>query len=107
MQGSCVVLLVCIKKDAVIKKKDNSMDLIHDLIIIGDRLTGLTAGTYAMRAAPKTIIIEKGIPGGQVSHTKAVENYPEIQAGVSFGPTGRWPHIACPRSHSGNGRHNS
>jgi len=36
----------------------------------------LTAGIYAMRAAIKTVLIERGIPGGQVAITKEVENYP-------------------------------
>jgi thioredoxin reductase (NADPH) len=31
---------------------------------------------YAMRAALKTVLIEKGVPGGQVAITKGVENYP-------------------------------
>lgn len=49
---------------------------VYDLIIIGGGPAGLTAGIYAMRAALKTILIERGIPGGQVSITKEVENYP-------------------------------
>lgn len=36
----------------------------------------MTAGIYAMRAALKTVLIERGIPGGQVAITKEVENYP-------------------------------
>jgi len=49
---------------------------IYDLIIVGGGPAGLTAGIYAMRAALKTVLIERGVPGGQVSITKAVENYP-------------------------------
>lgn len=49
---------------------------IYDLMIIGGGPAGLSAGIYAMRAALKTVLIEKGIPGGQVAITKAVENYP-------------------------------
>ncbi|RJP76641.1 MAG: thioredoxin-disulfide reductase [Desulfobacteraceae bacterium] len=48
----------------------------YDLIIIGGGPAGLTAGIYAMRAALKTVLIEKGVPGGQVAITKDVENYP-------------------------------
>ena len=51
-------------------------DAILDLIIVGGGPAGLTAGIYAMRAALKTVLIEKGIPGGQVAITKGVENYP-------------------------------
>jgi thioredoxin reductase (NADPH) len=49
---------------------------MYDLIIIGGGPAGLTAGIYAMRAALKTVLIERGIPGGQVAITKEVENYP-------------------------------
>jgi thioredoxin reductase (NADPH) len=49
---------------------------LYDLIILGGGPAGLTAGIYAMRAALKTVLIEKGLPGGQVAITKDVENYP-------------------------------
>ena len=48
----------------------------HDLIIVGGGPAGLTAGIYAKRAALDTVLIEKGVPGGQVAVTPAVENYP-------------------------------
>ncbi len=48
----------------------------YDLIIVGGGPGGLTAGMYAMRAALKAVLIEKGVPGGQVAMTKGVENYP-------------------------------
>jgi thioredoxin reductase (NADPH) len=51
---------------------------LFDLIIVGGGPAGLTAGMYAMRAALKTVLIEKGVPGGQVAITKGVENYPGI-----------------------------
>ncbi|MGO9619796.1 MAG: thioredoxin-disulfide reductase [Desulfobaccales bacterium] len=49
---------------------------IYDLIIVGGGPGGLSAGIYAMRAALKTVLIEKGLPGGQVNLTESVENYP-------------------------------
>ena len=49
---------------------------LYDCIIVGGGPGGLTAGIYAMRAALKTVLIEKGLPGGQVALTKGVENYP-------------------------------
>lgn len=48
----------------------------YDLIIVGGGPAGLTAGMYAMRAALRTVLFEKGVPGGQVAITKGVENYP-------------------------------
>jgi thioredoxin reductase (NADPH) len=51
----------------------------YDLIIIGGGPGGLSAGIYAMRAAMKTILIEKAAPGGQVTLSDEVENYPGIE----------------------------
>ena len=52
---------------------------IYDLIIIGGGPGGLTAGIYAMRAALKTILLEKGVHGGQLNNTEIVENWPGIE----------------------------
>jgi thioredoxin reductase (NADPH) len=49
---------------------------IYDLIIIGGGPGGLTAGIYAMRAALKTVLIERGAPGGQINNSDSVENWP-------------------------------
>ena len=49
---------------------------VHDLIIIGSGPGGLTAGIYAQRAALDTVLIEKGVPGGQMNNTETVENWP-------------------------------
>ena len=47
-----------------------------DVIIVGAGPGGLTAALYASRANLKTIIIEKGMPGGEINNTADVENYP-------------------------------
>ncbi len=52
---------------------------IYDLIIVGGGPGGLTAGVYAMRAALKTVLIEKALPGGQINLTESVENYPGFE----------------------------
>ena len=52
---------------------------LYDLIIVGGGPGGLSAGIYAMRAALKTVLIEKGLPGGQVNLTESVENYPGFE----------------------------
>lgn len=49
---------------------------MYDVIIVGGGPAGLTAGMYAMRAALKTVLIERGMFGGQMALTKEVENYP-------------------------------
>ncbi len=48
----------------------------YDVIIIGGGPAGLTAGIYAGRGNLKTVILEKGQPGGQIAQTEEVENYP-------------------------------
>lgn len=52
---------------------------MYDLVIVGGGPAGLSAGIYAMRAAMNTVLIEKGMPGGQIALTKDVENYPGIE----------------------------
>jgi thioredoxin reductase (NADPH) len=52
---------------------------IYDLIIIGGGPGGLAAGIYAMRAALKTVLIEKGAHGGQMTMSDEVENYPGFE----------------------------
>jgi len=47
-----------------------------DLVIIGGGPGGLSAAIYALRAAMKTVLVEKGITGGQVTMSDEVENYP-------------------------------
>ncbi|RVU54587.1 thioredoxin-disulfide reductase [Anaerosphaera multitolerans] len=50
--------------------------MLYDLIVLGAGPAGLTAGLYGARAKLKTLVIEKGIEGGQISNTTDVENYP-------------------------------
>jgi thioredoxin reductase (NADPH) len=52
---------------------------MYDLIIVGGGPAGLSAGIYALRATLKTVMIEKGLPGGQVALTDTVENYPGLE----------------------------
>lgn len=52
---------------------------IYDLIIVGGGPGGLSAGIYAMRAALRTVLIEMGLPGGQMNNSDEVENYPAIE----------------------------
>lgn len=57
---------------------------MYDLIILGAGPAGLSAGLYAGRAKLNCLIIEKAVPGGQISSTSFVENYP----GSMEDPTG-------------------
>ena len=49
---------------------------MYDTIIIGAGPAGLTAAIYAGRSKLKTLVIEKGVYGGQIALTDDIENYP-------------------------------
>jgi len=49
---------------------------VYDTIIIGAGPAGLSAGLYASRGNLKTLILERGIVGGQLQLTHEIENYP-------------------------------
>ena len=55
----------------------------YQIIIIGGGPAGLTAGIYATRAGLKTLLIERGAPGGQITSSEWVENYPGFPRGIS------------------------
>lgn len=52
--------------------------MIRDLIIVGGGPAGLAAGIYASRARIDTLLLEKGLSGGQINNTATVENYPGV-----------------------------
>ncbi|SOC43057.1 thioredoxin-disulfide reductase [Ureibacillus acetophenoni] len=49
---------------------------IYDVAIIGAGPAGMTAAVYTSRANLSTIMLERGVPGGQIANTEEVENYP-------------------------------
>ena len=51
---------------------------MYDIGIIGGGTAGMTAAIYGQRAGKKTIIIEGGVIGGQITSSPNVENYPGI-----------------------------
>ncbi|VEF47007.1 thioredoxin-disulfide reductase [Bacillus freudenreichii] len=53
-----------------------SEDKIYDVIIAGAGPAGMTAAVYTSRANLSTLMIERGVPGGQMADTADVENYP-------------------------------
>lgn len=53
------------------------------MIIIGGGPAGLTAGLYTSRARLSSLLIEKGLVGGQIVDAELVENYPGFAQGIS------------------------
>lgn len=51
---------------------------MYDIGIIGGGIAGMTAAVYGQRAGKKTLIIEGGAFGGQITSSPNVENYPGI-----------------------------
>lgn len=57
-----------------------SEEKIYDVIIVGAGPAGMTAAVYTSRANLSTLMIERGIPGGQMANTEDVENYPGYES---------------------------
>ncbi len=64
-----------------------------DFAIIGGGPAGLTAGLYATRGGLKNVtMFEKGLPGGQITQSSEIENYPgqaEVVTGLEL--MDKWP----------------
>jgi len=64
----------------------------YEVIIIGGGPAGLTAGLYASRARLNSLLIEKGLIGGQIVNAEQVENYPGFPDGISGSEIGELMH---------------
>jgi thioredoxin reductase (NADPH) len=51
----------------------------YDVIIIGAGPAGMTAALYAGRAMLKTVLLERGVPGGELLNTETIEDYPGFE----------------------------
>ncbi|NPA10688.1 MAG: thioredoxin-disulfide reductase [Epsilonproteobacteria bacterium] len=68
---------------------------MYDIIIIGAGPAGLSAGIYASRLGAATLLLEKLNPGGQITSSSEIENYPgvcEVKSGMEL--MSCWPEQA-------------
>jgi thioredoxin reductase (NADPH) len=59
-----------------------SEDRHIDIAVIGGGPAGLAAALYGSRGRARTVVFERGLPGGQIVTTEHVENYPGFPEGV-------------------------
>ncbi|MGB9788044.1 MAG: thioredoxin-disulfide reductase [Dictyoglomus turgidum] len=66
-----------------ITKPIEKIEEVQDVIILGGGPAGLTAGIYTGRNLWRTLIIEKGILGGNAALTEKIDNYPGFPEGIT------------------------
>lgn len=55
----------------------------YDVIVVGAGPAGLTAGIYAARSGLRTLVLERGTPGGLAVEAPLIENFPGFPEGIS------------------------
>ena len=51
---------------------------VFELVIVGAGPAGLTAGLYAKRSELDAVVLERGLPGGQLLNTDLIDDYPGL-----------------------------
>lgn len=52
----------------------------YDVVIVGAGPAGMCAGMYAGRAMLKAVVLERGLPGGELLNTELIEDYPGFES---------------------------
>ena len=69
----------------------------YEAIVIGGGPAGLTAGLYLSRYGLNTLLLERGLMGGQIVNAGRVENYPGFPGGISGMDLGQLMHDQASR----------
>jgi len=64
----------------------------YEAVVIGGGPAGLTAGLYLSRYGLNTLLVERGLPGGQIVNAGRVENYPGFPNGITGMELGQLMH---------------
>ncbi len=67
------------EQQTVFIPESDAAEVECQLVIVGGGPAGLTAGIYAARSGLESVVVEKGVLGGQVALTPVVENYPGMK----------------------------
>ena len=68
-----------LEQQTVFIPESDEAEVECQLMIVGGGPAGLTAGIYAARSGLTSVVVEKGVLGGQVALTPVVENYPGMK----------------------------
>ncbi len=68
--------MITTEKTAELRNMIKQSEEECDVLILGGGPAGITAGIYSAQAKLKTILVDTALPGGQVSTTHMVSNYP-------------------------------
>jgi thioredoxin reductase (NADPH) len=59
-------------------EKEVEKEREFELVIVGAGPAGLTAGMYAKRSELNAVVLERGLPGGQLLNTDMIDDYPGL-----------------------------
>jgi thioredoxin reductase (NADPH) len=62
---------------------ENGKTKKYEVVIVGGGPAGMTAGLYTSRSRFRSLLIERGLFGGQMTTTDLIENYPGFPQGIT------------------------